>query len=281
MSNSFEGYTPTWCPGCGNWAIRIGLKTALTQLNYDPSKLFVSFDIGCSGNMNDFLNAYSVHGLHGRAIPTAVGMKLANHEMTTLVIGGDGGTYGEGGNHFMHACRGNHDITAIVHDNMVYGLTKGQAAPTAEKGYKSSSTPGGIIEQHINPLALAITQGATFVAQAFAGDAMTTIELIKAGIQHKGFSLVNILQPCVTFNKINNYHYYLKNTYKLSPQHDKTNINEALNKAMEINLEKFPIGIIYQIQKPAFHEQLPQLNSTNLGRRDRFTDLESLASIFY
>ena len=120
---SFDGYNPTWCPGCGDWAIRIGLKSALQQLSLDPSKLFVAFDIGCSGNMNDFLNSYAMHTLHGRALATAIGMKLSNHKMTTLVIGGDGGLYGEGGNHFIHGCRGNHDVTVIAHDNMVYGLT--------------------------------------------------------------------------------------------------------------------------------------------------------------
>lgn len=281
MNNlDFDGYTPTWCPGCGDWAIRIGLKTALTQLGFDPSTIFFAFDIGCSGNMNDFLNGYAAHALHGRSVATAVGMKLANHKMETIVIGGDGGIYGEGGNHFLHACRGNHDMTVIVHDNMVYGLTKGQVAPTAEHGYQSSSTPAGIIEQHVNPLALALTQGATFVAQAFAGDAIGTIELIKAGIQHKGFSLVNILQPCVTFNKINTYHYYLKNTYKLPAEYDKSNAKAALEKAMEVNEEKFPLGIIYQTSKPSYHEQLPQLSSESLVNRPRFTSFDDLTADF-
>ncbi len=279
MTPGFDAYTPTWCPGCGDWGIRVGIKTALTQLNYDPSSLFVCFDIGCSGNMNDFLNAYAMHTLHGRSLATAVGMKIANHAMKTIVIGGDGGIYGEGGNHFLHACRGNHDITVIVHDNMVYGLTKGQVAPTAGKGYKSSSTPAGIIEQPVNPLALAITQGASFVAQGFAGQLPQLIELLKQGISHKGFSLINILQPCVTFNKVNTYHYYLERAYKLEDTYDPSDFKQAILKSTEIYEEKFPLGVIYKSERQAYHEQLPQLTQT-LVSKPRFTDLEKMFGLF-
>lgn len=278
---SFDGYTPTWCPGCGDWAIRVGIKKALEEIGYDPSSLFIAFDIGCSGNMNDFMTAYSMHTLHGRSLATAVGAKLANHNMPTLVIGGDGATYGEGGNHFLHACRGNHDITVIAHDNMVYGLTTGQVAPTAEHGYKSKSTPTGMIEIPVNPIALAISQGATFVAQGFAGDVKHIISLIKAAMAHKGLSLVNILQPCVTFNKINTYHYYFERTYKLEDGYDKTNIAAAMEKAMEVNIEKFPLGIIYEIDRPAYHEQLTHIDqNVSLVERERFTDMESLVGEF-
>lgn len=270
---SFDGYAPTWCPGCGDWGIRVGIKAALDQLGLDPSDVFLSFDIGCSGNMNDFLNGYATHGLHGRAIPTAIGMKTANHSMNTIVIGGDGGIYGEGGNHFMHACRGNHDITVIVHDNMVYGLTTGQVAPTAKKGYKSKSTPQGIIETPINPLALAISQGATFVSQGFAGDVRSLTKIIKAAITHKGFSLVNILQPCVTFNKVNTYQYYLKNTYKLSENYQSGNKKDAIIKSMDILAEKFPIGILYKEEKTVYHEHIPQLD-VPLVKRKRFCDFD-------
>jgi len=217
----FSGYTPSWCPGCGDWGIGIAIKTAFSQLGYDPSRIMVVFGIGCSGNMNDFLNAYAIHSLHGRALPNAIGAKIANHQMPVVAIVGDGDCYGEGGNHFMHACRGNHDITVVVHDNGVYGLTTGQVAPTAQKGFKSKSTPSGIIDTPINPLTLALTQGASFVAQSFAGNVNHVIEMIKAGINHQGFSLVNVLQPCVTFNKINTYQYYLKHSYKLEQQYNK------------------------------------------------------------
>ncbi len=280
MSNvQFDAYTPTWCPGCGDWGIRVGIKTALQQLGFDASKVFLSFDIGCSGNMNDFLNGYAMHGLHGRAIASAIGMKVARPDMPVIAIGGDGGLYGEGGNHFLHACRGNHDITVIVHDNMVYGLTTGQVAPTAEKGFKSKSTPHGIIEQCVNPLALAITQGATFVSQGFAGDARLVIDLIKQAVSHKGFSLVNILQPCVTFNKVNTYQYYLEKTYKLDETYDPTNASEAVNKSMEVLEEKFPLGVLYKSERPAYHEQIPQLTES-LTHRQRFTDFEKFGNEF-
>lgn len=280
MSNvQFDAYTPTWCPGCGDWGIRVGIKTALQQLGYDASKVFLSFDIGCSGNMNDFLNGYAMHGLHGRAISNAIGMKVARPDMPVIAIGGDGGLYGEGGNHFIHACRGNHDITVIVHDNMVYGLTTGQVAPTAEKGFKSKSTPRGIIEQCVNPLALAVTQGATFVSQGFAGDARLVIDLIKQAVSHKGFSLVNILQPCVTFNKVNTYQYYLQKTYKLDEAYDPTNAAEAVKKSMEVLEEKFPLGVLYKSERPAYHEQIPQL-AEPLPLRKRFTDFEKFGNEF-
>jgi len=282
MSNikDFSGYNPTWCPGCGNHGIGIALKSALVKLNLDPSSIFVAFGIGCSGNMNDFLNAYAIHSLHGRAIPTAVGMKLANHKMPVIVVAGDGDCYGEGGNHFLHACRGNHDINVITHDNMVYGLTTGQVAPTAQKGYKSKSTPAGIIEVSLNPLLLALTSGATFVAQAFAGDTSQMIELIKAGINHKGFSLVNILQPCVTFNKINTYDFYRQRVYKLDDKHDKSDYHQALERTLDLNQGKFPTGILYQIEKPAFHEQLAQLQDKTLLEQERFIDFEKILSEF-
>jgi len=258
--NDFSAYKPTWCPGCGNWGIGIAIKTALAELKLKPSSFVAVFGIGCSGNGNDFLNANILHSLHGRAVPNAIGVKIANHNLPVFVFAGDGDCYGEGGNHLIHAARGNHDIKVIVHDNMVYGLTTGQAAPTANKGYKSKSTPAGIIEIPINPLALAITSGATFVAQAFAGNPASMIQILKQAIGHKGFSLINILQPCVSFNKINTYQYYLKNSYLLDNNYDPQNQEEALKKAMESTKEKFPLGVIYKIDKPTYTDQLTQLN---------------------
>ena len=276
----FSGYQPTWCPGCGNWAIGISIKSALVQLGMSPSDVFVSFGIGCSGNMNDFLNAYASHGLHGRALPVAIGMKLANHNMKTIVVAGDGDFYGEGGNHFIHGCRGNHDITVIAHDNRVYGLTTGQAAPTADKGFRSKSTPKGIIEIPVNPLGIAIMQGATFVAQAFAGDSPHLVALIKEALQHKGFSLVNILQPCVTFNKIDTYAYYMQHTYKLGGDYEPHDQQNALKKAMELNEQKFPLGVLYKTEIPAYHEQLPQLKNGPLTDLKESPDLAVLMKEF-
>ena len=276
----FSGYNPTWCPGCGNWGIGVAVKQALVKLNLNPSKVGVVFGIGCSGNMNDFLNAYAIHSLHGRSLPTAIGLKLANHELPVIAIVGDGDCYGEGGNHFLHACRGNHDITVIVHDNGVYGLTTGQVAPTANKGYKSKSTPAGIIEVPINPISLAITSGATFVAQCFAGDANHTIEMIKKGITHKGFSLVNVLQPCVTFNKTNTYKYYLEHAYKLPDSYKNNDFDSAVLKSLEINKEKFPLGVIFQTERPSYTDELYQLKETTLLKRKRWNDFEKIISEF-
>ncbi len=271
------GYTPTWCPGCGNFGIIRAIRIALADQGLSASDVFVTFDIGCSGNMNDFLNANSMHTLHGRAIPSAIGIKLAHHTVPVLVIGGDGGLYGEGGNHLLHACRGNHDLTVIVHDNMVYGLTTGQVAPTANKGYQSRSTPQGIIETPMNALALAITQGATFVAQSFANDAKHMALMIQKGMQHKGLSLVNILQPCVTFNKQNTFEYFLKRSYKLDDTYTSGNIHLALEKAMEPMQERFPLGVIYEdTSRLPYHEELIQKDAPTVLEAQRYTDYEKL-----
>jgi len=275
----FSGYTPTWCPGCGDWGIGIAIKSALAQMGLSPSDVGVVFGIGCSGNMNDFLNAYAIHGLHGRAIPTAIGYKLANHKMPIIVVAGDGDCYGEGGNHFLHACRGNHDITVIIHDNRVYGLTTGQVAPTAMKGALSKSTPYGLIESPIDPLGLALTQGATFISQSFAGDAQHMISMIKSAINHKGFSLVNVLQPCVTFNKINGYQYYRERVYKLI-DNKVNNKDRAMKIIQDIEKEKYPLGIIYQNQQSSYHEQLPQLTKQTLIKNEKFVDFKLIERDF-
>lgn len=277
-TQSFEGHTPTWCPGCGDWGINAALKRAFKTLKYDPSQLCIAFGIGCSGNMNDFLNAYAFHGLHGRAIPTAVGIKLANHALPVVVIAGDGDTYGEGGNHVLHLCRGNHDITLIVHDNGVYGLTTGQVAPTALHGMRSKSTPTGMIERSISPLAFLISQGATFVAQSFAGDIPHTQSMIEQALSHKGLSVVNVLQPCVTFNRVNTYQYYIEKSYKLEKEYDPTNKPRALERAIEMDHERFPLGVVYREEGvPAYHEQVSALSAgTPLINRPRFTDFSTL-----
>ncbi len=280
MINLKSEIIPTWCPGCGDWGIGIAVKTAFSQLGWDPSSAMMMFDIGCSGNMNDFVNSYAMHTLHGRAITNGIGAKLANHKMPVVIIGGDGGLYGEGGNHILHAARGNHDITVIVHDNSVYGLTKGQVAPTALHGAKSNSTPSGIIEVPVNPLSLVLTQGATFIAQSFAGNVPHIISMIKAGIQHKGFSLVNILQPCVTYNTVNTYQYYLKNTYHLPLAHDPTNYEQALQVASELNKEHYPLGVVYDVARPAFHEQLEQLKENSLIEKNKTEAVSELVRQF-
>jgi 2-oxoglutarate ferredoxin oxidoreductase subunit beta len=257
--SNYDGYFPTWCPGCGNFGIWAAVKSAFKTLGFNQENLAVVFGIGCSGNCNDFLWVNSFHALHGRAVPMAVGIKIANHNLPVIAIVGDGDTYGEGGNHLLHASRGNHDITVIVHDNRVYGLTTGQVAPTAIKGFKAKSTPAGIIEIPVNPIALTISQGATFVAQGFSGDINFTADLIVKAIQHKGFSLVNIFQPCVTFNPMTTYQWYRERLYKLdTDNHDSHDINKAVQKSFETE-GKIPIGIIYQSERPSYTQSLPQL----------------------
>lgn len=276
----FDGYFPTWCPGCGNFGIWAALKLAYAKLGYTRDNAVVVYGIGCSGNMNDFLWVTSFHALHGRAVPNAVGVKIANHKLPVMVIAGDGDCYGEGGNHLLHAARGNHDITVIVHDNRVYGLTTGQVAPTAHKGFKSKSTPSGIIEMPVNPLALALSQGATFIAQGFSADLMHLTDLMIAAVQHKGFSLVNIFQPCVTFNHETTYAWYRERVYKLDEKnHDKSDFNIALGKSIEFDT-KIPLGIVYQTQRPTYTDSLPQLSSHALVDTPAEVDVEKYAGEF-
>jgi len=260
--DNLTGYKPTWCPGCGNWGIYTALKNALTKLKLSADKILVSFGIGCSGNMNDFLNAYAIHALHGRSIPMAIGMKIARPDMTVIAVVGDGDCYGEGGNHLLHALRGNHDLTVIVHNNSVYGLTTGQTAPTARQGYRSKSTPLGIIERPLNPLSLALTQGVSFLAQASAGNVVNATEIITQAIKHQGLSLVNFLQPCVTFNKVYTYDYFKQHTYLLERDYNYRDYNLALQKAEEYSQEKFALGVIYQEKRPTYTDYLNKLTQT-------------------
>ncbi len=271
MNSTIQSLTslpPTWCSGCGNWGIGRSLMQSLVDQKLSPDQIAIMFDIGCSGNMADFIHCYGMHTLHGRSVANAVGVKLGNHQLPVVVIGGDGGLYGEGGNHLLHACRGNHDITVIVHDNGVYGLTTGQVSPSARKGHVTKSTPYGVIEQNVHALMLALSQGATFVAQGFAGNVPQLTELITAGMKHRGFSLINVLQPCVSFNKTNDYAYYFKHTYKLEG-HDAGNFHYAMDRAKDVMEEKFALGILYQVNKPTYHDQLPQLEKQILVKKPR------------
>ncbi len=258
---------PTWCPGCGNFGIWTGLKNAFAELGWKPSDVLVVYGIGCSGNMSSFVKAYGFHGLHGRALPVAIGAKLANKDLHVVVIGGDGDGYGEGGNHFLHALRGNVDITYIVHDNQVYGLTKGQMAPTTEVGEVTSSTPEGVIDQPIDPVALAIAAGGSFVAQAFSGDTPQLTQLIIEAIKHPGFSHLNVLQPCVTFNHHNTFAWFYRRVYKLeSVNHDFSNKAEAFARALEWG-EKIPTGILYREIRPTWEAKEKELAGLPLVQR--------------
>ncbi len=261
-------HKPTWCPGCGDYSIWHALKMTIAENGWEPHQFCIVYDIGCSGNMCSFVNAYGFHGLHGRSLPVAAGIKISNHDLPIIVVGGDGGLYGEGMGHFIHFMRANHDITMLVHDNQIYGLTTGQTSPTTEKGQKTKSNPLGGIEIPINPLVMAIASGATFVARGFAGDTEGTAALIKKAIDHKGFSLVDVFQPCVTFNKHNTYEWFKERIYDLSAtDYVPNDRNGAFAKANEF--DKLPIGVVYEdTSRLTYEEELPQLKEQTLIKHD-------------
>lgn len=203
MYNLNTSISPTWCPGCGNFGIWTSLKLAIDKSAIPPKDLVIVYDIGCCGNMNSFLKVYGFHGLHGRSIPAASGIKLANPKLNVIVIGGDGGLLGEGLSHFIHHARANTDITVLLHNNQMYSLTTGQSSPTSMIGTKGKATPLGVTDKPIDPVSLSILSGATFTARAFSPDIPNTTEIIAKAISHTGFSFVEILQPCVTYNKLN------------------------------------------------------------------------------
>lgn len=265
---NFEtGLTPTWCPGCGNLALWTAVKNVLAKSAIAQHDVVVVFDIGCSGNGSNFINTYAFHGLHGRSLPLGVGVSLANHRVKTIVISGDGAAYGEGLTHFLHTMRANPNVTYIVEDNQVYGLTKGQASPTSIQGFHSDSTPSGTLEEPLNPIALALAGDASFVARAFSGDLKHLQETLTAAIAHPGFALVDIFQPCVTFNHVNTYAWFYQRVEKLDQLgHDRTDKNAAWLRATAAG-DKFPIGIFYQRTRPTYQDGLPQVREQTLADR--------------
>ena len=257
-----------WCPGCGNFPILKTLKRALAELQIKPANLVLVSGIGQAAKIPHYIKANVFNGLHGRALPAATAIKAANPALTVIAESGDGDMYGEGGNHFIHTIRRNPNITNIVHNNMVYGLTKGQASPTSQKGFITPVQVGGVFLEPFNPLAVAIALDASFVARAFAGDIEQTAEILKKAIEHNGYALVDIFQPCVTFNRINTIQWFKENTYNLE-EHDPSDRQKAFEKATET--EKLPLGIFYESpQKPAFEENVGiyEENQTPLYERD-------------
>jgi 2-oxoglutarate ferredoxin oxidoreductase subunit beta len=249
-----------WCPGCGNFSILKALKQALVEIQQQPHELVIVSGIGQAPKTPHYLRCNCFNGLHGRTLPVATGIKLANHKLTVVAQGGDGDGYGEGGNHFLHTMRRNIDITYLVHNNQIYGLTKGQASPTSDAGFVTKTTPRGSINPACNPLLLAVASDCSFVARGFAGEIDHLADLIKAGIQHKGFALIDILQPCVSFNRVNTFKWYSDRVYEIDSDstYDTKDRLNAFQKAQEWG-DKIPIGIIYRIQRPTLEEQIPAI----------------------
>ncbi|MEA4932501.1 MAG: 2-oxoacid:ferredoxin oxidoreductase subunit beta [Lawsonibacter sp.] len=253
-AEAFCTYETAWCPGCGNFIILECLKTALEQLGREPSEVLVAAGIGQAAKTPQYINANAFCGLHGRSLPAAVAAKIANEKLTVIVDTGDGDSYGEGGNHFIHNIRRNVDITHFVHDNQIYGLTKGQASPTSVIGLVTSVQTDGNFNEPLNPVLVAIASGAGFVARAFTGHKEQLISLMKQAIEYKGYALVDILQPCVSFNKTNTFAWYNQRVYELDESYDRSDKTIALQKAMEFG-DRIPLGVLYHEEKKTYHQK--------------------------
>ena len=260
---------PDWCAGCGDFGVLNALFQACAEIDLPPRDLLVVSGIGCSSNLPGFIRAYGVHSLHGRALPFATGAKLANHAMTVIATGGDGDGYGIGLNHFIQAMRRNINVTYIVMNNEIYGLTTGQVSPTSETGMKTKTTPHGNLEGMLNPMALALASGCGYIARGFSGQPKHLMKLYVDGIRHPGFALIDVFSPCVTFNKVQTYDWFRKRVYKLEEtDHDPASFHGAMDRALEWG-EKIPIGLLYRDPNPppSLHEQDPGLQSGVLVRQ--------------
>ena len=250
----FETFETAWCPGCGNFNILDSLKNALTDLRLDPHDVLMVGGIGQAAKLPQYISANSFCGLHGRSVPPAAAAKIVNPRLTVIINSGDGDSYGEGGNHFIHNIRRNIDIAHFIHDNQVYGLTKGQASPTADPGSVTPVQVEGNLNIPFNPVLMAIAAGAGFVARSFSGKPDHLREMMKQAIRFKGYAMVDILQPCVSFNKINTFAWYNQRVYELDGAYDNTDRAAAMIKSMEFG-DRIPIGVLYQKEQPTFHEQ--------------------------
>lgn len=253
---SETGAVITWCPGCGNFGILQAFKKAVNELGIEPHRVAIVTGIGCHGKLANYINVNSIHTIHGRVLPMMTAIKAVNKDLVVVGFAGDGDQYGIGVGHLPHVVRRNPDVTLIVHNNTVYGLTTGQASPTTERGQVTRTTPWGQWEEPINPIAMMVALRASFVARGFAGDVEHLKYIIKEAIKHKGFSFIDVLQPCVTFDKLHTYTWYRQRIYKLEETgHDPTNWEEAMKKAYEWG-DRIPIGIIYKEEKPTMEELL-------------------------
>lgn len=250
----------SWCPGCGNFGIIEALKEALAELGLSPHDIMLVSGIGQAAKTPHYVNSNVFNGLHGRALPPAFGAKVANKNMNVIVTSGEGDTYGEGGNHLIHNIRRNIDIAHFVHDNQIYGLTKGQGSPTTAFGQVTTMQLDGVYLNPFNPMSFAISQGASFVARSFSGNKAHLKEIMKQAILHKGYALVDILQPCVTFNKVNTFKWYKENTYELDETYDSSNQELAFKTALNLG-DKVPMGILYKKEGPTYIDRRPVINN--------------------
>lgn len=260
---------PNWCPGCGDFSVQAAIQRAAANAGLEPDQLAVISGIGCSGRISGYINAYGFHGIHGRSLPIAQGVKMANKDLTVIASGGDGDGFAIGMGHTIHAIRRNIDVTYIVMDNQIYGLTKGQTSPRSDVGFKTKSTPKGSIESSLSVMEMALTAGATFVAQSFSTDLKDLTAIIEAGIKHKGFSLINVFSPCVTYNKINTYDWFKENLTKLADieGYDPSNRMQAMQTLMEKN--GLVTGLIYQnANQPSYQELVHNYSEEPLSHAD-------------
>jgi 2-oxoglutarate ferredoxin oxidoreductase subunit beta len=262
----YRGGIPAWCPGCGNFGILKTFKETVVELGLEPHQFTIVSGIGQAAKLPHYLKCNTFNGLHGRSLPVATGLKLANHEMIVVAVAGDGDCYGEGGNHLVHAMRRNIGVKLFVHDNQIYGLTKGQASPTSMEGIKTKNQPLGVFSEQLNPLALAIALDCSFVARGFAGDAGHLKELMKEAMKHEGFSLVDILQPCVTFNKLNTFEWYQQRVYHLEPEYNPEDRIEAFRRSLEWG-DRIPLGVLFRNNRPAYEKRISIIEGSPLVRQ--------------
>ncbi|MGG1574358.1 2-oxoacid:ferredoxin oxidoreductase subunit beta [Fictibacillus sp. NRS-1165] len=266
---------PNWCPGCGDFSVQASIQRAAANVGLEPNDLAVISGIGCSGRISGYIKSYGFHGIHGRVLPIAQGVKMANRDLTVIASGGDGDGFAIGMGHTVHAIRRNIDVTYIVMDNQIYGLTKGQTSPRSAEGFKTKSTPEGSVESAIGIMELALTAGATFVAQSFSSDLKELTAIIQKGIEHKGFSLINVFSPCVTYNKVNTYDWFKEHLTSLDTieGYDSSNRMMAMQTLMEHDgLVK---GIIYQNkEKPSYQDLAHGYSKDALSKADLKMDEE-------
>ena len=265
----YDGNRETaWCPGCGNFPLRQVLVDALADLDLAPSEVTMFTGIGQAPKMPHYMNINGFNGLHGRALPPAIGMRVANKDMKVIVETGDGNAYGEGGNHLLHNIRRNPNLAHLVHNNQIYGLTKGQASPTTGEEIETAVQPNGITAQPLNPIKLAVSMKASFVARGFVGNQDNLKMLMQEALKHRGYALIDILQPCVSFNKVNTYGWYAQRVYEIGDDYDPTDYEAAKEKSEEWG-EDIPLGIIYKNEEKAiFHDKLPQVDDEPLVEKD-------------